>query len=128
MTFAGERVEQIAQENIDRAGLALWRVRPPARLATKTDGVLPNGDFTAAHVTVYGCRPGRLELTLLPKGGRPVTLAANGRVVDRVDIGGGEFWNGVISTPPDADGRTSCDFDVESDGLVGSTRLEYVPD
>ena len=128
MTFDGRLVEQITQENIDRAGLALWHVRPPVRLATTTSGLLPNGDFSAAHVTVYGCRPGRLELTLLPKGGKPVTLSANGRVVDRVDIGGGEYWNGVIPTPPEADGHTSCDFDVASDALVGSTRMVYVPD
>ena len=128
MTFAGRRVEQIAQENLDQAGLALWRVRPPVRLATTTSGLLPNGDFSDAHITVYGCRPGRLELTLLPKGGKPVTLSADGRVVDRVDIGGGDYWNGVIPTPADADGRTSCDFDVSSNATVGSTRIEYVPD
>jgi hypothetical protein len=128
MTFDGRLVEQIAQENTDRAGLALWRVRPPIRLATTTSGLLPNGDFSAAHVTVYGCRPGRLELTLLPKGGKPVTLSANGQVVERVDMGDGEFWNGVIPSPPGADGRTSCDFDVGSEAIVGSTRIEYVPD
>jgi len=128
LTFDGELVEQITQENIDRAGLALWHVRPPVRLATETSGLEPNGDFSDAHVTVYGCRPGRLELTLLPKGGKPVTLSANGKVVDTVDIGGGDYWNGVIPTPPGADGNTSCDFDVESEALVGSTRLVYVPD
>lgn len=128
MTFAGRLVHRIAQENLDRAGLALWRVQPPVHLATTTAGVLPNGDFSDARVTVYGCRPGRLELTLLPKGGKPVTLSANGKVVDTVDIGDGEYWNGVIPTPPGADGRTSCDFGVESDALVGSTRLEYVAD
>jgi len=128
MTFDGRLVERITQENIDRAGLALWRVRPPVRLATTTSGLLPNGDFSDAHVTVYGSRPGRLELTLLPKGGKPVRLSANGTLVDTVDIGGGDYWNGVIPTPQNADGNTRCDFDVESDAIVGSTRLVYVPD
>ena len=128
MSLDGRLVEQITQENIDRAGLALWHVRPPARVATTTTGLLPNGDFSNAQVTVYGCRPGRLELTLLPKGGKPVTLSANGRVVDTVDIGGGDYWNGVIRTPPGADGRSSCDFRITSEALVGSTRIVYVPD
>jgi hypothetical protein len=127
VTFQGTKVAEIAQQDLDRAGLALWLVRPPVKLATVTTGVLPNGDFSAAHVTVYGCRPGRLELTLLPKGGKPVDLRANGVLVDRVELGDAEFWNGVIESPPVADGRTTCDFDVASDALVGSTRLVYVP-
>ena len=128
MTFHGRLVEQITQENIDQAGLALWRVRQPVHLATTTTGLLPNGDFSEARVTVYGCKPGRLELTLLPKGGKPVRLSADGKLVQTVDIGGAEYWNGIIPTPPTADGTTSCDFGVRSDALVGSTRMVYVPD
>ena len=35
-------------------------------------------------------------------------------------------WNGSIPSPPDADGRSLCIFELVSPGLVGSTRLEFV--
>jgi len=128
LAFAGDKVAEIRQQEIDRAGLALWRVPSPVKVASEIRGTLPNGDFSAMQVTVYACAPGRLELTLLPKSGEPVVLRANGRVVETTDLGDGEFWNGSIPTPPEADGNTSCDFSVESAGLVGSTRVEFVPD
>ena len=128
LAFAGDKVAEIRQQEIDRAGLALWRVPSPVKVASEIRGTLPNGDFSAMQVTVYACAPGRLELTLLPKSDEPVVLRANGRVVETTDLGDGEFWNGSIPTPPEADGNTSCDFSVESAGLVGSTRVEFVPD
>ena len=48
VTFSGRPVATIAQQDIDRAGLELWRGPAQARLQTITTGVLPNGDFTEA--------------------------------------------------------------------------------
>jgi hypothetical protein len=125
MTFAGRPVATLAQQDLDRAGLELWRGSVPARLQTITTGVMPNGDFTEARVLVYGCKPGRLELTLLPKAGNQVELIANGQVVERVRIDG-DYWNGIIGAPPTADGRSLCEFVVRANDLVGSTRMAYV--
>ena len=126
-TLQGERVADLPQRDLDRAGLALWRTDGPPRLATRIHDVLPNGDFTNASVTVYGCRPGRLEATLLEKSDLPIQLRADGRPAGRVRFGEDGVWNGSIPSPPTADGRTSCEFELLSGGLVGSTRLEYVP-
>ena len=41
-------------------------------------------------------------------------------------FGADGVWNGSIQAPPTADGRTACDFELASAGLVGSTRIEYV--
>jgi 4-amino-4-deoxy-L-arabinose transferase-like glycosyltransferase len=122
--FDAKRLAAVEQHDIDRAGLALWRAASPPRLSTWTTDVLPNGDFSHARVVVYACPKGRLELTLIPKAGRAVELFADGRPVGRAELSG-EYWNGIISTPPNADGRGSCTFDVQADGLVGSTRLAF---
>jgi hypothetical protein len=123
--FAGEEVAQLEQRDLDRAALGLWRGGSPVRLRSQTSGLLPNGDFTEARVIVYGCPQGRLELTLLPKAGNAVELFADGAPVERATLNG-EFWNGVIHAPPTADGRGSCEFLVRANGLVGSTRMEFV--
>ena len=123
--FDARRVAEIEQHDIDRAGLALWRAASPPRLSTWTTDVQPNGDFTHARVVVYACRKGSLELTLIPKAGHAVELFADGRSTGRAELTG-EYWNGIISTPPTADGHGSCTFDVQADGLVGSTRLAFV--
>jgi hypothetical protein len=36
-------------------------------------------------------------------------------------------WEGSVPSPPYADGTSRCVFELESDGLVGSTRIEFVP-
>jgi hypothetical protein len=127
LSFDARRVADLEQHDIDRAGLALWRAASPPRVRTWTTDVQPNGDFTHARVVVYACPKGRLELTLIPKAGHLVELVADGRPVGRAELAG-EYWNGVIGTPPGADGRGSCTFDVQADDLVGSTRLDFAAD
>jgi hypothetical protein len=91
--------------------------------------VQPNGDILGqALITVYACGPGRLELTLLGKEGRPVEIRADGILYRRVTVRPGAVWNGSVSSPPDADGRRLCSFTIDSPGLVGSTRLAFVRD
>ncbi len=124
--LAGERLA-VAPRSTDLPGLALWRLEQPLRLLTSRSGVQPNGDIVGtAEITVYACGKGRLELTLLGKQGAPIELRANGITTARPEIAPDTVWNGIITAPPDADGRSPCVFEVVSPGLVGSTRLEFV--
>ena len=129
LALVGERLAELRQEDLSQGGLALWRGEPPARLDTWTTGVLPNGDFTQARVDVFDCGPGRLELTLIPKEGRPVDLLVDGRLVQRVEEIPADpgYWNGTLYPPADAGGGR-CSFELRSAGLVGSTRLAFVRD
>ena len=127
LELAGERIAT-APLSTDLPGLALWRIERPVRVRTRRDGFKPNGDILgAAYVTVYGCGPGRLELTLLGKQGEPVELSANAIPRRRVTVPGGEVWQGSIASPPDADGETTCVFGISSPGLLGSTIIEWIP-
>ena len=124
--LAGERLA-VSPRSTDLPGIALWRPEPPLRLLTSRSGVQPNGDILGtAQITVYACGPGRLELTLLGKQGMPIELRANGITMSRPEIAPDTAWNGIVTAPPDADGRSPCVFELVSPGLIGSTRLEFV--
>jgi hypothetical protein len=128
LELAGERLAQ-APRSTDLTGLTLWRAEQPLRVRTWRTGLQPNGDIVgAARITVYGCRRGRLELTLLGKQGTPVELRSSGLTMARPAIEPNTVWTGSVPTPPDADGSSLCRFEVVSPGLLGSTRLEFVPD
>lgn len=125
--FAGERIAQ-APRSTDLPGLSLWRAESPLRLRTRRAGFQPNGDILGeALVTVYGCGPGRLELTLLGKQGIPVVLSVNAVPQQPLTVPSGEVWTGSIAAPADADGRAPCFFGISSPGLLGSTIIEWVP-
>ncbi len=127
LELAGERLA-LAPRSTDLPGLALWRAESPVRVRTWRAGFQPNGDILGeASVTVYGCGPGRLELTLLGKQGEPVVFSANAIPRGQVTVPGGEVWTGSIAAPPDADGRTTCVFGISSPGLLGSTIIEWIP-
>ena len=123
MTLAGERMAGYGPA-ADLSGLALWRVEPPARLSTWTTGVDPNGDLLGtARVDVFDCTSGRLELTLLGKQGTPVRFRVDGRPAGEVALRPGAVWRGAIPAPA---GVQRCAFEIESPGLTGSTRIEFV--
>ncbi len=126
IVLTGDEVTAIAQGE-NRPGLVLWRTASSPRLSTWTVGLLPNGDIVQpVRVSVYACGPGRLELTLLGKQGLPVRLSADGRLVRTLRLSPETVWRGVVPAPREADGRVRCVFEIASDGLVGSTRIEYV--
>jgi len=108
-------------------GYGLWRVHEPLRLVSRVEGVSPVGDFARARIVVYRCGAGQLELTLLGKAGLPIRIRVNGFPWTTVRPPPGESWTGSIEPLFFADGRSPCVFELESDGLVGSTRLEWVP-
>ena len=123
--FRGEAIAGFGTA-LDVGVTQLWRLDPPARLSTVTSGVLPNGDMVEpAHLLVYDCAGGRLELTLLPKATDVVTIALDGRVALRTRIGGLPSWNGGVEVPPSPTPRM-CRFTIEGGELLGSTRIEFV--
>ncbi len=125
-TFRGEAVAHVDQIDADGGGSTLWRVDPPARLSTVIRGVQVNGDMTEpGQITVYDCGSGRLELTLLPKQTQVVEVKLDGAVALRERIAGLPSWNGTVHVPPSNKPRV-CHFTIGGQGLLGSTRIEFV--
>ncbi|MSO95285.1 MAG: hypothetical protein EXQ81_05765 [Thermoleophilia bacterium] len=127
VTFFGEPLAEIAQVDLDQAGLRIWRTPGSPRLSTWTIGLKPNGDIVEpVRVYVYGCAKGRLELTLLGKQGTPVVIAVDGTRVMRIPLASEEVWSGSVPAPKNANGAGRCTFEIRSAGLVGSTRVAFV--
>jgi hypothetical protein len=108
-------------------GYGLWRVDGRLRLVSRTEGFTPVGDFGRAKVVVYPCGPGALELTLLGKDGLPVRISVNGFPWRSVDVQPGSVWSGAVPSLRPSGQLIPCLFELESEGLVGSTRVEWVP-
>jgi hypothetical protein len=108
-------------------GYALWRVDEPLRLVSKREGFSPVGDFVVGRVVVYRCSVGALELTLLGKRGLPVRISVNGIPWGTIQPPPGGVWRGSVPALSIGGGDSRCVFELESDGLVGSTRVEWVP-
>jgi hypothetical protein len=128
LELAGQPVSA-ASPSTDLNGLTLWQAEAPLRVVTRKDGFQPNGDIDGAPavVTVFGCGPGELQLTLLGKAGEPVSVTANEIPRRQFRLPNGDVWVGSIGAPPDADGRAPCVFRISSPGLVGSTVVEWAP-
>ncbi len=94
-----------------------------------SSGFLPNGDITeGALVLIPACRPGTLEITLLGKSGAPIDVRVNGIPLQRIVPAPGTVVDAAIRTPPTADGNERCVFELDTSSLVGTTRVEFVPD
>jgi hypothetical protein len=116
--------------SFEQPGMVLWRVEPPVRIARRVVGLTPNGDLyggQSARIVVFGCRPGSLELTLLGKQGLPTRIVSRGTVLAQQAIPPGRVWRVAVPAPRNVDGTERCVFQLESDGLIGSTRIEFVP-
>jgi hypothetical protein len=123
MQLVGERVAGYGP-SADLPGLALWRAEPPVRLSSWATGVQPNGDLLgSAWIEVYDCAGGALELTLLGKQGTPVRILVDGELAAQVAPRPGTAWSGSVLAPS---GAARCTYELESPGLTGSTRIEFV--
>jgi len=127
IVLAGERIASSPPTEV-APGSGLWRVGGPIRFVSRAEGFTPVGDFGRAQVVVYQCVPGTLGVTLLGKGGHPVRITVNGFPWETVELPSGGAWRGTIRPFGFVDEASPCVFQFESDGLVGSTRLEWVPD
>jgi hypothetical protein len=106
-------------------GSTLWRVSEPLRLVSRSGGFLPNGDFRRGTVVVYRCGSGTLEADLLGKDGAPVVARVNGFPNETFELAPGGSRN-ISVTPVGVAEGSPCLFELESEGLVGSTRIEWV--
>jgi len=126
--IVGER-GAVLPASFEQPGMALWRANPPLRLSYRVTGLRPNGDIyggESAVVRVFGCGPGRLELTLLGKQGVPTRVLVDGEVAAERAIAPGAVWRPSIPAPAGADGSGMCVYRLETDGLIGSTRVDFV--
>jgi hypothetical protein len=124
---AGEPVAAIASTS--EPGMTLWNVESPVRVLQRVRGIQPNGDLyggTSARIEVFGCGPGELQLTLLGKQGLPTRIRLDGEVLAERAIPPETVWRPAVAAPASADGSGRCVYELESDGLVGSTRIEFV--
>jgi hypothetical protein len=125
----GTKVAEAPAGLAESVGLALWRVNGPIRVRQRSSGLLPNGDITqGAVVIVPACRPGALLVTLLGKSGAPIDVRVNGVPVRTISPAPGAVVDAVIKTPPGVDGDGPCVFALDTGNLVGTTRVEFVPD
>jgi hypothetical protein len=125
---AGERMADVPP-SAEQPGISLWRTERPLRLRQRIAGLRPNGDLhggESAHIKVFSCGPGRLELTLIGKQGLPTRLLVGGQVAAERAIPPGEIWRPSVPTAREAQDGV-CLYELETDGLVGSTRIEWVP-
>jgi Dolichyl-phosphate-mannose-protein mannosyltransferase len=129
-SIVGEEVASLPA-SFEQAGMVLWRVEPPLRMSRRITGLRPNGDLhgeEAARIEVFGCEPGELQLTLLGKQGLSTRVRSRGRVLAERAIPPGAIWRVAVPAPDSADGTGRCVYVLETDGLVGSTRVEFVRD
>jgi 4-amino-4-deoxy-L-arabinose transferase-like glycosyltransferase len=128
LTLAGERVAEHAAGDAEVPGLLAWRPEQPVRALWSRAGFLPNGDFTDhAQITVYACRPGTLDVTILGKTGDPVRAYVDGLQVATLETPAGQSAIHRIPTPPYADGTHACGFELQTDGYAGSTTIVFTP-
>ena len=124
----GERAAERQAGDSEAQGFVAWRTKGPVRVLLRREGFLPNGDFTGtALVTVYGCRPGTLDLTILGKTGNPVDVRVDGITVAHLETAAGDAVTHHVAAPPYADGSRRCVFDLENPGYAGSTTIAFTP-
>jgi Dolichyl-phosphate-mannose-protein mannosyltransferase len=124
-TFTGRPITSVEQFGLIHRGLVLWDVEPPLRLSTVLIGVQGSGDiYSNASITKYGCIGGRFEATFIAKGA-PVTVRLDsGATQVEKTLQPEEIWRPSV---PASSETSTCQMSIAPSGLVGSTRLEYVP-
>ena len=128
LTLAGEPLQARPQGDSEAPGLTVWRLEQPARIVLSRVGFLPNGDFVhKAQITVYKCRPGTLDVTILGKSGEPIRAFVDGIQVATLETPAGESAVHRIPTPPYADGTHACGFELQTEGYAGSTTIVFTP-
>ena len=127
ITLAGNELASYGPAT-DLPGITLWRANSPLRILWTTSGVQANGDIVdTARITVPRCAQGRLSLTLIGKSGRPVRISVDGRRALTITPHPSTVWTGDIPAPANAGGTGVCVYKIESQGLIGTTRIEFVP-
>lgn len=111
------------------AQLALWRIDPPLRLSTRTNGIDAGGVVSAeATFIIYDCRGGELALTLRSPAEQEIELLVEERVVRTVTLELNRPWTGTIPfTPAPSPRPRTCRFGIRGvDRPLRAERFEFV--
>ncbi len=128
ITLAGDKLAERPAGDSEANGLTAWRPEQPVRVTLRTDGFLPNGDFSGtARVTVYACTQGTLDVTVLGKSGDPIEAVVDGIDVAQLETPSGGAVTHRIPAPPDADGSRTCVFELQNPGYAGTTTIVFTP-
>jgi hypothetical protein len=130
LSVLGEPVASLPS-SFEQEGMVLWRVAGPLTVSQRIVGLRPDGDLHGneqAVIRVFACTPGQLELTILGKEGDPTRVLAGRNVAAERAVPPGEVWRPSVPAPPGADGSSTCVFRLQTDGLIGTTRVEFVRD
>ena len=128
MTLAGRRLAHRSQAS-DEPGLDLWATPGPPRLLTWTHGIPPGAQIgETAKVTVYACRSGFLELTLVATDG-PARVDVSVDPLKSVEalIRPGAARKLWIPTPTSANGRGTCVYYVSPTGTLVAKTMAFRP-
>jgi hypothetical protein len=121
ITWRGKRVAY------STAGLALWRLEPPFRMATWVQNVQYNGVVDEhAKIFAYDCRRGAFRVALRAPGPRSVRLLRNEGAFRRFELAVGDTIALSIPVSPPA-GHRLCTFDLLTNAPVKVTRFAFVP-
>lgn len=123
LTFVGERLAAT------EAQLALWRLEPPLRLATRRSGIDGTGVIEkSASLVVYDCRGGELRLMLRSPADQTVELVRDGTAVRTVPLEVDRPWAGSIRAPrPRGALAHACRFAIRGlERPLRAERLDFV--
>jgi hypothetical protein len=119
VTLVGRPLARAAQGSPE-PGMTLWRTPSTPRITTWTQGVSGRADLVQpVTVTVFDCRPGRLELTFVAKEGLPtVSLTAGSLRPRTVPLPPNSALRGWIPAPPGGATPRECVFGISADAPV----------
>ena len=109
------------------AGLALWRLEPPFRMATWVQNVQYNGVVDEhAKIFAYDCRRGAFRIALRAPGPRSIRLLLNEGAFRRFELGAGDKIALTVRVSP-SPGHRLCSFDLLTNAPVKTTRFAFEP-
>ena len=121
ITWRGTRV---ANSN---AGLALWRLDPPFRMASWVQNVQYNGVVDEhAKIFAYDCRGGVFRIALRAPGPRSIRLLRNEGAFRSFELAAGDTISLAVHVSPPA-GHRLCSFDLLTNAPVAVTRFAFEP-
>ena len=122
--FRGRRIA-----HAPRVGVSLWRVTPPLRLRTWTQGVQRNGDVLqggVATLDVFDCGRGTFHLVAIGRDNESVQLSRDGNPVASKALWPEGVWEQTIETPAAGAGR-QCSFSLSTTSLVHLAAFDWRP-
>ena len=110
--------------------MTLWNVESPVRVLQRVRGLrAERRPATAARRRASRCSAAaRASSSSRCSASRalPTRIRLDGELVAERAIPPETVWRPSVPAPAAADGTGRCVYELESDGLVGSTRIEFV--